>query len=158
LARPEAPGEIHAFTTAKRLEIELLINNAGFGHYGWFHSSPAEPQLNMVQVNCSAVVQLCHLYLPAMVQRRRADILLPHSTAAFQAVTVISVYAATKAFDLLFAEGLSEEVRPYGIHVCALCPGSTTTEFHQVAGHPSRLSRRQESADKVARTGLEALA
>jgi uncharacterized protein len=158
LDRPEAPSEIYAFTAGKRIEIELLINNAGFGHYGSFHESPLEPQIGMVQVNCAAVVQLTHLYLPAMVRRRRGDILILASTASFQAVPYISVYAATKAFDLLFAEGLAEEVRSYGVHVCGLCPGSTTTEFHQVAGQPDHLKRRQETAEKVARVGLEALA
>ena len=136
----------------------MLVNNAGFGHYGAFHEEPLEPQLGMVQVNCAAVVQLTHLYLPAMVQRQRGDILIVASTASFQAVPYIAVYAATKAFDLLFAEALAEEVRAKGVHVCALCPGSTTTEFHQVAGQPDHLKRRQETAEKVARVGLEALA
>jgi uncharacterized protein len=158
LERPEAPSEIYAFTTGKRIHVDLLINNAGFGHYGAFHQSPLEPQMGMVQVNCAAVVQLTHLYLPAMVQRRRGDILILASTASFQAVPYIAVYAATKAFDLLFAEALAEEVRAYGVHVCALCPGSTTTEFHQVAKQPDHLKRRQETAEKVARVGLEALA
>lgn len=158
LEQPSAPGEIYAFTAGKRIDVDLLINNAGFGHYGAFGSEPLEPQLGMVQVNCAAVVQLTHLYLPGMVQRRRGDILILASTASFQAVPYISVYAASKAFDLLFAEGLAEEVRAYGVHVCALCPGSTTTEFHQVAGQPDHLKRKQETAEKVARVGLEALA
>lgn len=158
LERPEAPAEIYSFTAGNRIEVELLVNNAGFGHYGAFHEEPLEPQLGMVQVNCSAVVQLTHLYLPAMVQRQRGDILIVASTASFQAVPYIAVYAATKAFDLLFAEALAEEVRAKGVHVCALCPGSTTTEFHRVAGQPDHLKRRQETAEKVARVGLEALA
>ena len=112
----------------------------------------------MVQVNISAVIQLTHLYLPRMIERRHGDILIVSSTAAFQAVPYITTYAATKSFDLLFAEGLAEEVRRYGIRVCALCPGSTTTEFHQVAGQPDRTKRRQESPEKVARRGLRALA
>lgn len=158
LQRPQAPAQIHSFTADKRIEVDLLVNNAGFGHYGAFHKEPLESQLGMVQVNCAAVAHLTHLYLPAMVQRRRGDILILASTAAFQAVPYISVYAATKAFDLLFAEALAEEVRAKGVHVCALCPGSTTTEFHQVAGQPDHLKRRQETAEKVARVGLEALA
>jgi short-subunit dehydrogenase len=158
LERTEAPGELYGFTTGKGIDVDLLINNAGFGHYGTFHQSPLEPQLGMVQVNCAAVVQLTHFYLPGMVKRRRGDILILASTASFQAVPYISVYAASKAFDLLFAEGLAEEVRAHGVQVCALCPGSTTTEFHQVAGQPDHLKRRQETPEKVARVGLEALA
>ena len=158
LERSEVPAEIYGFTAGKGIDVDLLINNAGFGHYGRFAESPLEPQMGMVQVNCAAVVHLTHLYLPPMVQRRRGDILILASTASFQAVPYISVYAASKAFDLLFAEGLAEEVRPFGVGVCALCPGSTTTEFHQVAQQPEHLKRRQETAEKVARVGLEALA
>ncbi len=158
LARPSAPEEIFAFTQGKGIEIDLLVNNAGFGAYGEFPRMGLARLLEMVQVNVSAVVQLTHLYLPGMIERRRGDILIVSSTAAFQAVPYITTYAATKAFDLLFAEGLAEEVRRYGVRVCALCPGSTTTEFHQVAGQPDRTKRRQESAEKVARVGLRALA
>ena len=69
-----------------------------------------------------------------------------------------ATYAATKAFDLLFAEGLAEEMKPYGIRVCALCPGSTESEFHTVAGQERFTGRKMETAEKVARTGLQALA
>jgi short-subunit dehydrogenase len=93
-----------------------------------------------------------------MVARRRGDILIVASTAAFQAVPFIAAYAATKAFDLLFAEGIAEELRPFGVRVCALCPGSTNTEFQQVAKQPDRMFRVAETADKVARVGLEGLA
>lgn len=158
LAQPSAPAEIRAFTEAKNLEIELLINNAGFGAYGPLHKSDVERQLEMIQVNCSAVVHLARLYLPEMVARGHGDILIVASVAAFQAVPFISTYAATKAFDLLFAEGVAEEVRRHGVHVCALCPGSTTTEFREVAGQPKRTFRGAETAEKVARVGLRALA
>lgn len=158
LATPSAPGEIRSFTESKSLEIELLINNAGFGSYGRFHESDLSRQLEMVRVNCTAVVHLTHLYLREMVRRRHGDILIVASVAGFQAVPYVSTYAATKAFDLRFAEGIAEEVRRYGVHVCALCPGSTTTEFREVAGQPERTFRGAESAEKVARTGLRALA
>ncbi|HEY2460073.1 MAG TPA: SDR family oxidoreductase [Candidatus Acidoferrum sp.] len=156
----QAPQQILAFTNQKQLEIDLLINNAGFGAYGEFAESDADRQLQMIQVNCSAVVQLTRLYVPQMIQRRRGDIMILASTAAFQAVPYISVYAATKAFDLLFAEGLAEELKPHNIRVCALCPGSTKSEFHQVARqtHVASTMKHQESAEKVARTGLVALA
>jgi uncharacterized protein len=103
-------------------------------------------------------VHLTRLYLPDMIARRRGDVLILASTAAFQAVPYITTYAATKAFDLLFAEGLAEEMKPHGIRVCALCPGTTESEFHAVAGQEEYTTRNQESAEKVARTGLEALA
>jgi short-subunit dehydrogenase len=157
LARPQAPGEIFRFVEQKRLPIELLINNAGFGAYGEFHKVDAQRLLDMVQVNVAAVVHLTHLFLPAMVVRHSGYVLIVASTAAFQPVPYISTYAATKGFDLLFAEGIAEEARRYSVHVCALCPGPTASEFNEVAGLP-RLGGPQESNDKVARVGLEALA
>jgi short-subunit dehydrogenase len=157
LAVPAAPEEIFSFTKEKAIEIDLLINNAGFGAYGEFHSVETQRLLDMVQVNCHAVVDLTRLYLPEMVARRCGDILILASTASFQAVPYISTYAATKAFDLLFAEGLAEEMKPYGIRVCALCPGSTESEFHIVSGQ-EKFKRHAETAKKVAHTGLKALA
>lgn len=158
LTRPEAPEQIHTFTAQKALEIELLVNNAGFGAFGYIQEIPESRLLEMVQVNCSAVVHLTSLYAADMVARRHGDILILASTAAFQPVPFNSVYAATKAFDLIFAEGIAEELRPLGVNVCALCPGPTTTEFQQVAQQPNRAFRAVETADKVARVGLEALA
>jgi short-subunit dehydrogenase len=158
LVQPGAPVEIQKFTTGKNIEIELLINNAGFGAFGYAQEMPIEKMLEMIQVNCSVVVHLTRLYLPAMVARKHGDVLIVASLAAFQAVPFNSVYAATKAFDLLFAEGVAEEVREFGVRVCALCPGTTNTEFQQVAQQPDRVFRSAETAEKVARVGLEALA
>lgn len=159
LALPEAPMKIFEFIEQCGLEIDLLINNAGFGQYGELPRIETQRLLDMVQVNCAAVVHLTRLFLPAMIQRRRGDVLILASTAAFQAVPYISTYAASKAFDLLFAEGLAEEMKPYGIRVCALCPGSTESEFHQVAQQERFTGKHHmETAAKVARTGLTALA
>jgi len=160
LRQPDAPPSIFAFTQQKKINVDLLINNAGYGGYGEFFRSDLQWQLGMVQVNCGAVVHLTHLYLPEMVERRAGGILIVASTAAFQPVPYISTYAATKAFDLLFAEGLAEEMKPYGVRVCALCPGSTESEFRQVAKQTQvpASNRKQEPADKVARAGLQALA
>src|ERR1700730_4073931 len=135
LVRQEAPGEIHAFTTGKNIAIELLVNNAGFGAFGYMHEVSEPRLLEMIQVNCSAVVHLTRLYVPEMVRRRCGDVLIVASTAAFQAVPFNSVYAATKAFDLIFAEGIAEELRPFGVRVCALCPGPPTPEFSTPTHH-----------------------
>jgi len=158
LAEPEAPDAIFAFTQGKGIAVDVLVNNAGFGAYGAFDQIPVRRQLEMVQVNIAAMVQLTHLYLPAMLERRRGYVLILASTAAFQAVPYISTYAATKSFDLFFAEALAEEVRGRGVHVTALCPGATSTEFQQVAAQPDYAFRSPESPDDVARTGLEAVA
>jgi hypothetical protein len=158
LTQPEAPEEIHAFTTSRGIEIELLVNNAGFGAFGYIHKIPAQRSAEMIQVNCTAVVALTQLYVPAMVARQKGDVLIVSSVAAFQPVPFNSAYAATKAFDLLFSEGIAEELRPFGVRVCALCPGSTTTEFQTVAEQPDRVFRSAETAEKVARVGLEGMA
>jgi short-subunit dehydrogenase len=95
----DAPEKIYAFTREKGMAIDLLINNAGFGQYGELTRVDPGRLLDMVQVNCTAVVHLTRLFLADMVQRRRGDVLILASTAAFQAVPYISTYAATKVFD-----------------------------------------------------------
>jgi uncharacterized protein len=160
LAAADGPDKIFAFTQGGHFDVDLLVNNAGFGAYGEFTAVESKRLLDMVQVNCSAVVNLTRLYLPDMQKRGRGDVLIVASTASFQAVPYISTYAATKAFDLIFAEGLAEEMKPHGIRVCALCPGSTESEFHDIAdqAHLSPKRDNRETAEKVARTGLRALA
>ncbi len=158
LTQPGAPDSIFAYTQGKGIAIELLANNAGFGAYGKFEEMPLRRQLDMVQVNISAVIHLTHLYAPQMIARRSGDVLIVASTAGFQGVPYITTYAATKSFDLFFGEALAEEMRPYGVRVCVLCPGATETEFQEVAAQPDYSFRSAETPDKVARVGLAALA
>jgi uncharacterized protein len=158
LAQNSGPQEIFAFTEDKKVTVDLLVNNAGFGAYGEFRKVELDRLLEMIQVNVSAVVHLTHLYLPGMIARRSGDILILASAAAFQPVPYITTYAATKSFDLQFAEGLAEEVRQHGIRVCALCPGPTESEFLEVAGQRHHTRLLPETAEKVARVGLRALA
>jgi hypothetical protein len=159
LNEPDAPEKIFAFTEERSIVVDLLVNNAGVGSYGEFCASDRTRELGIVQVNCSAMVHLIHLYLPGMVERRAGDILIVASTGAFQGVPYMATYAASKAFDLLFAEALAEEVKRHGIRVCALCPGPTASEFQEVAGVPGHMTvGMEERADQVARNGLRALA
>jgi short-subunit dehydrogenase len=158
LAQPETPQTVFDFTRQKGMEVELLVNNAGFGMHGEFHRRPYARFAEMVQVNVTAVMHLTHLFLPQMIERRRGDILVVSSTAGFQAVPYIATYAATKAFELVWAEALAEEMKGYGVRVCTLCPGSTTTEFQEIAGSPPNALRVPETAEKVARVGLRAMA
>jgi hypothetical protein len=158
LTQPSAPEEIFAFTKERGIEIALLVNNAGFGAFGQIHDVAMPKLAEMIQVNCTAVVALTRIFVPGMISRRGGDVLIVSSVAAFQPVPFHSAYAATKAFDLLFAEGIAEELRPLGVRVCALCPGSTTTEFQSVADQPDRTFRSPETAEKVARVGLEGMA
>jgi short-subunit dehydrogenase len=158
LEKPEAPAQIKAFTDSLGIKPALLVNNAGFGIFGEFRAMDLDRQLAMIQVNCSAVVAMTRLYLPDMIARRGGDILIVASTASFQAVPYQTTYAATKAFDLIFAEGIAEEVKRFGIRVCALCPGQTKSEFHEIAHEPIPKQMSVHTAQEVARIGLDALA
>ena len=157
LEQPEAPEKIFAQTEGSGLIIDVLVNNAGFGYYGEFAKGEPARQAAMVQVNCTAVVVLTNLFLPGMMARRRGDILIVASTASFQPVAYLATYAATKVFDRFVAEAVAEEVKKYGIRVSALCPGPTQSEFGEVAGVSLNQMRGFQTADIVARRGLEGL-
>jgi hypothetical protein len=157
LAEASGPAAVHGFTESKGIAVELLVNNAGVGGYGEFRTSDLGRQLDMVRLNCAAVVHLTYLYLPARVARHSGEILITASTAAFQPTPYIAVYGASKAFDLLFAEALAEEVERHGIRVCALCPGPTESEFHAVAGVPEEGHNGRVPAAPVVEAALRAL-
>jgi uncharacterized protein len=158
-----APQAIYDATVGAGLKVEILINNAGLGQYGDFHSIDLAQELSQIRVNCEAVVHLTRLFVPAMVARKRGWIMILASTASFQPVPFLSTYAATKGFDRFFALGLAEELAPTGIKVSALCPGPTESEFFNVAGADKfpgakkMNDRKIQSAEEVARLGLEAL-
>jgi short-subunit dehydrogenase len=157
LEQPDAPEKIFAETEGAGLPIDVLVNNAGFGYYGEFGKGDPARQAAMVQVNCTAVVLLTNLFLPKMMERHRGDVLIVASTASYQPVAYLGTYAATKVFDRFLAEAIAEEVKKYGIHVSALCPGPTESEFGEVAGVSLNQMRGFQKADIVARRGLEGL-
>jgi len=152
---PAAPEQIYDATND--LAVDILINNAGLGQYGAFQSSNPEQEFSMVRVNCEAVVRLSRLFVPRMVERRRGWVLVVASTASFQPLPYLATYAATKVFDRFFALGLAEEVAQYGINVTALCPGTTESEFFEVARAGVFRKRKLQSADEVARLAIAAL-
>jgi short-subunit dehydrogenase len=154
---PAAPQQIYNATEGAGLTVDILINNAGLGQYGPFQSSPPEQEFSMVRVNCEAVIRLSRLFVPRMVERRRGWVLVVASTASFQPLPYLATYAATKVFDRFFALGLAEEVAQYGINVTALCPGSTESEFFEVARAGVFRTRKLQSADEVARLAISAL-
>jgi short-subunit dehydrogenase len=141
------------------LAVNTLINNAGFGAGGPVAEVDRDKLLGMIDVNCRALVELCHAVLPGMIQMRAGAILNIASTAAFQPGPFMAVYYASKAFVLSFSEALHEEVRGHGVHVAALCPGPTRTEFFDVAGASEDSMLRRLAADpgKVIDDGLAAL-
>jgi hypothetical protein len=113
----------------RQIEIETLINNAGFGSLGRFHETPLDRQLAMLRLNVSALTDLTHRFLPAMIARGRGRILNVASTAGLQPGPWMAVYYASKAYVVSFTEALAEELRGTGVTATALLPGPTATEF-----------------------------
>lgn len=144
LTVPGAATTVFEAVTQKNLTIDLLINNAGFGDYGPFAQSSRQRQLEMIQLNIMALVDLTHQFLP-VIQQRRGSIINLASTAAFQPMPYLSVYAATKAFVLSFSEALWAENQQYGVKVLAVCPGPTETGFFIEANFPESFSKGSES-------------
>lgn len=128
-----AVKETYQYSLDKELQVTDLINNAGFGDYGKFIDSDINKQRNMVDLNISALVELSYYYLKDMKARNYGNILNVASVAAFIPGPQMSVYYASKAFVLSFTEALSEELLTYDIHVAALCPGPTKTDFEKNA-------------------------
>jgi short-subunit dehydrogenase len=155
LAHPDTPNRLLAHLQSAGLKVDVLVNNAGFGAQGRFAELPLGRQLEMVQVNVTALVHLTGLFLPGMLERRRGGILNVGSTAGFQPGPGMAIYYATKAFVLSFTEALAEELTRTGVTATAVCPGPTTTNFGQAAGgHFKPIARKVSmTAAAVARMG-----
>lgn len=154
---PGAAQQIYDATEGAGLAVDILINNAGLGQYGPFHSNPIDNEARQVRVNCESMVRVARLFVPRMVERRRGWVLVTASTASFVPLPYLATYAATKAFDRFFALALAQEVKRFGVTVTALCPGPTESEFFDVSG-AGTLKRGLQSAEEVARIGIAALA
>jgi short-subunit dehydrogenase len=139
--------------------IDLVVNNAGFGTSGLFHELDPARLAREIELNVGALTRLSHAALASMVPRGRGWLLNVSSVAGFQAAPRLAVYAATKAFVTTLTEGLHEEVRGTGVHVTALCPGLTRTEFQRISSPEGDLERYPSmlwtSAKHVARTSLD---
>lgn len=157
LSEPDAPARLFEETRKRGLEIDMLINNAGFGSMGSFAQLDLQRELDMVDLNIRAVVDLTHRFLVPMRERKQGTIINVASTAGYQPVPFMTTYAATKAFVLSFSEALSEENRPHGIHVMALCPGVTETNFFEAAKMDKPPMRGSQSAEEVVDTALRGL-
>jgi uncharacterized protein len=142
----------------RRIQINLLINNAGFGAQGQVWELPLDRLIGMLQLNVQALLELSVLLVPQMVENRAGGIINVSSTASFQPLPFTSVYAATKAFVTSFSLALAEELRPYHVKVVTLCPGTTRTRFFEAGGYRSlRFRVRFQAPEKVAEAGLRAL-
>ncbi|MEF8939592.1 MAG: SDR family oxidoreductase [Salinivenus sp.] len=133
LSAPDAAGTVQAELRERNLSVDVLVNNAGVGARGSFAELDARRQVDMVQVNVTALTHLSRLLLPGMLDRDRGGILNVASTAAFQPGPHMSVYYATKAYVLSFSEGLTEEVAGRDVTVTCLAPGPTRTAFVEQA-------------------------
>ena len=134
LAQPGAAQTILNIVEREKLQVDVLVNNAGFALNGPFASLDTQGQLDEIQVNITALTHLTRLFLPAMVARKFGGILNVASTAAFVPGPMMAVYYATKAYVLSFTEALANEVAADGIIVSCLCPGATITDFQKRAG------------------------
>jgi hypothetical protein len=133
LSDPGAPPYLLDQTSRAGIAIDVLVNNAGFGQYGFFAENDLEECLRQIQVNVTTLTHLTRLYLPEMIARQSGRILNVASTAAFQAGPLMAVYYATKAYVLHLSEALANELDGSEVTVTCLCPGPTATEFQERA-------------------------
>ena len=155
LSRPETPARVFQELQGRGITVDVLVNNAGFGANDMFAGLPLRRQLEMIQVNITALTELTGLFLPGMIARRCGGVLNVGSLAGFQPGPGMAVYFATKAYVLSFTEALAEELNNTGLAVTVLCPGPTITNFGNVArGQKARhLKTSKMTAEAVARYG-----
>lgn len=156
----ETGADARCFEESQRLnlDIDLLINNAGFGSMGDFAKLDIERELSMIRLNIGALVGMTHRFLGPMREKRRGTILNISSAAGFQPIPFMATYAATKAFVTSFSEALAEENRPFGIEVIAICPGSTETPFFETGNVGREFNAKgMETPEQVVDTALRAI-
>jgi uncharacterized protein len=162
LSLPGAPAALFAETQARGLFVDTLVNNAGYGVPGRYLSRDWRTHADFLQVMITAVGELTHLYLPAMEAARHGRILNIASLAGLVPASAgHTMYGATKAWLIRFSECLALESAPHGVHVTALCPGFTYSEFHDVNGMREKISKMPKalwlSSAEVARLGVDAV-
>lgn len=155
LTSPNAPETLAANIAARAIEVDTLVNNAGFATHGDVGDADPHRLNDEIAVNCQALVGITTRLLPGMLARGGGTIVNIASTAAFQPVPHMAVYSATKAFVLNFSEALEREVRNRGIRVLAVCPGSTDTAFFDVAGEAAVVGRKRTPQQVVDHTMRE---
>jgi len=158
LTSKNAAKEVYEFTKSNQLEVDYLFNNAGFGGHGFFVDRPIAKDLEMIDLNVIALVELSHLFLQDMKIRKAGKILNTASTAGFLPGPLQATYFATKAFVVSFSEALAYELKPHNISVTALCPGPVKTEFEKTAGMTcGNLFEKAASAKSTAEKGYRAM-
>jgi uncharacterized protein len=159
LALKDTAQEVFDEINGKGIAIDYLINNAGFGDYGFYAETDWEKQEKMISLNITALAHLTRLFLPGMIERGGGRILNVASLAAFPPGPKMSVYFASKAFVLSFSQAIHNEIKDKGVTCTVLCPGSTDTAFHAVSmGDPSLVKeRKMDSAADVSQYGYKAM-
>ena len=162
LERPEAPEQLCAELEARRLKIDVLVNNAGYGIAGSFLRSSWDVHARFLQIMVTAVAELTYRLLPGMIERQYGRVINVASLAGLvPAPAGHTLYAAAKGFVIKFSESLGHEVRGHGVLVAAVCPGFTYSEFHDVTGTRAMMNKMPRwmwmSAADVARRGYDAV-
>lgn len=158
LAMPHAAQSVFAQTEQLGIQVDILINNAGFGGHGRFFERELAKEQQMIQLNITTLTELTHLYLQGMVARRSGKILNVSSTASFMPGPLQAVYYATKAYVTSFSQAVAEEVREFGISVTALCPGAVDTGFMEAGDLQGvKVLENAKSAQSVAKCGYQAM-
>lgn len=162
LDRPHAPDELVAAIHARGLSVDLLVNNAGYSLPGYFLDQPWDKHRDFMQIMVSAPIQLSLLLLPGMVERGRGGIVNIASVAGLIPGSAgHTLYAAAKAFLIKFSQSLALEYRGRGVNTCAVCPGFTWSEFHDVNGSRPLMNKLPSwmwlQPDRVAKEGIDAL-
>lgn len=160
LSLANAASEVAKWSGNQAPGLSVLINNAGYGLWGNFDQLALEAQLNMIQLNINAVIELTHYLLPVLKQQQQAYILNISSTAAYQAVPTLSLYAASKSFVLSYSRALRYELKQTNVAVSCLCPGPTDTGFANRAGLDALADLADKfnmSPEKVAEIGLHGM-
>lgn len=157
LAQPGAADNLAQRVSALGLTVDVLVNNAGFGSHGDVVTTDPARLTGQVQLNCLAMVDLTSRFLPAMTARGRGTIVNVASTAAFQPIPHMAVYAATKAFVLSYTEALWAETKPTGVSAIAICPGATETPFFDVMGSDEASVGKRRTPEQVVATTFKGL-
>ncbi len=158
LSKPDAAKEVYEETKAAGIEVNYLINNAGFGGRGYFHERDWEKELAMITLNVTTLTALTRFFLDDMVSRNSGKILNVSSTASLLPGPLQAVYFATKAFVTSFSNAIAQELHKTNITVTALLPGATETEFAKTSGmDKTNLFQHTFSAEEVAKDGYEGM-
>ncbi|MCC9135386.1 SDR family NAD(P)-dependent oxidoreductase [Pontibacter silvestris] len=159
LSRIESPQKIYNEVKKTGLTVDVLVNNAGSGHFGYFYKTPLQRELDIIQLNATSLMQLTKLFLKDMKQRNEGKILNLGSVASFSPTPLQAIYGATKAYILSFSEALANELKDTNITVTTLCPGASNTDFfHKAHGATTRVANGPLSEpEEVARDGYKAM-